>query len=81
MKIVLRTRLNGRLPDPQGKYRDEITQEATVELDITDINSYEEHVPKEFDDLVEVAKTRMDILRAGFYKELKRVGGHNYAEV
>ena len=78
MKIVLRTRLNGRLPDPQGKYRDEITQEATVELDVEDMSFDTKHTHENFDDLIKVAETRMNALKAGFYTELARLEGKNY---
>ena len=81
MKIVLRTRLNGRLPDPQGKYRDEITQEATVELDVADMSLDRVHTHTDLDALINVAETRINALRNGFYKELNRVGGHDYADV
>lgn len=64
MKVTFRTRVNGRLPDPQGKYRDEITQEATIEL--------------EGDGAIEVVETRMKEIRAKFYVELTRLGGKNY---
>jgi hypothetical protein len=71
MKVTFRTRLNGRLPDPQGKYRDEITQEATVEIDLNEVYPT-------FDDMIQVAEARMDILKSKFYKELARLGGCSY---
>ena len=69
MKITLRTRLNGRLPDPQGKYRDEMTQEATIE--------FEHDGP--MDVVIEEVKGRLDAIRRQFYEELARVEGKNYA--
>ena len=72
MKVILRTRLNGRLPDPQGKYRDEITQEATIEVENADVISEE---------LISKAQERMDKIKATFYVELARLEGKNYAKV
>ncbi len=72
MKITLRTRLNGRLPDPQGKYRDEITQEATIEFEDDDLR---------MDVAIEAVKEQLAVVRAQFYAELGRLGGVNYAEV
>jgi len=81
MKITIRTRLNGRLPDPQGKYRDEMTQEATVELDVADMSYDTTHTHDDLDAIIEAAKTRMAAMRAGFYEELNLRGGKNYAEM
>lgn len=72
MKLILRIRVNGRLPDPQNKYRDEITQEATMEME------YEEGLT---DVLLSKAQERMDEIKDEFYKELNRMGGKNYAKV
>ena len=72
MKVIFRTRLNGRIPDPQDKYRDEITQEATIEVE--DEDGLEE-------DVILKAQERMDEIKAIFYTELARLGGKNYAEV
>ncbi len=33
MKVAKRIRINARLPDHDGKFRDEITQEFSIELD------------------------------------------------
>ena len=33
MKVAKRIRVNARLPDHDGKFRDEITQEFSIELD------------------------------------------------
>jgi acyl carrier protein phosphodiesterase len=63
MRVTIRTRLNGRLPDPQGKYRDEITQEVTIEQE---------------EELIEDVEAKMKEIRTKFYAELKRMGGHNY---
>ncbi len=61
--MTLRTRINGRIPDPQGKYRDEITQEVTIETE---------------EEALEVVEAQMVGIRSRFYKELKRLGGYNY---
>ena len=73
MKVIFRTRLNGRIPDPQDKYRDEITQEATIEYDDPELDNIES--------LVEDMQSNMVKIRAKFYAELARLGGKGYAKV
>ncbi len=63
MKVTLRTRINGRIPDPQGKYRDEITQEVTIETE---------------EEALEAVEAQITEVRSRFYKELKRLGGYDY---
>jgi hypothetical protein len=72
MKVVLRTRINGRIADPQEKYRDEITQEGTIEIDLneTDLG--------DLGALVEMAEAQMVEMKAKFYAELARLGGRSY---
>lgn len=70
MKVAFRVRLNGRIPDPQDKYRDEITQEATIELE-------ENH----FDfNLIYLVEEQIVKIHEAFYAELNRLGGYNYQE-
>ena len=78
MKIILRTRLNGRIPDPQDKYRDEITQEATVELDIADYVIINQNADENLKAIIRQAEQEMKALKLSLYEELKRLGGRDY---
>jgi len=66
--INFRVRLNGRLPDPDGKYRDEITQEATIELEVNKLDF----------GIIAQAEREIDKIHDAFYSELNRLGGYNY---
>jgi len=72
MKVSFRFRLNGRIPDPQGKYRDEVTQEATVELEGLYYESLHGVVADIGDEISRI--------KATFYEELNRKGGYDYRE-
>lgn len=68
--VTKRIRVNARIPDKEGKYRDEITQEA--EFSITETgdggpinNTVQEAIKKE---------------RELIYAEIKRLGGCDYRE-
>ena len=76
MKVTIRTRLNGRLPDPQGKYRDEITQEATIEIGNEEMLYDDESLEV----VVAGAEKEMKLIKARFYAELARLEGKNYQE-
>ena len=71
MKVVKRIRVNARLPDYEGKYRDEITQEFTLELE------------EEYDLLDAVINTvndRMTDQLALMLGKIKELGGRDYTE-
>lgn len=69
MRVAFRVRLNGRIPDPDGKHRDEITQEATIEIeDETNMT------------IIASIENIMREIRGKFYAELNRLGGYNYQE-
>lgn len=53
LKVRLRARINGRLPDPDGKFRDEVTQEIEIEVD----GAYR---ARSLDELVAIAETELD---------------------
>lgn len=77
--VTIRFRLNVRLPDKEGKYRDELTQEG--EISLTDAFDY--GVVKSASDLtqlIEGSKVKAEELRANFYKEAKRLGACDYTE-
>ena len=71
IRIVVRYRINARLPDKDGKYRDEITQEITVE-DSLDTDH------KVLHKLIEEVKAEADKVKTQFYEELNRLGGYDY---
>lgn len=69
-KLSLRECARVRLPDKEGKYRDELTQEAEIGLDETG-NLEEQRIAVE---------TKARELRASFYAEATRLGGCDYQE-
>ena len=71
MRIAVRYRINARIPDHDGKYRDEITQEITVE-DSWDTDH------KILHKLIAEAKVEADKVRKEFYDEINRLGGYDY---
>ena len=71
--VTVRYRLNVRLPDAEKKYRDELTQEAEIQL-----NEETEHL--DFEELTQRTLTKAQQLRDGFYQEAKRLGATDYTE-
>ena len=71
--VTVRYRLNVRLPDAEKKYRDELTQEAEIQL-----NEETEHL--DFEELTKRTLAKAQQLRDGFYKEAKRLGATDYTE-
>jgi hypothetical protein len=72
MIATIRVRLNVRLPDAEGKYRDEMTQEAEISLD--------EQPGASLEELTERAQSKVQELRNGFYREACRLGAADYQE-
>ena len=71
MKVGKRVRVNARIPDHDGKFRDEITQEFTIELD-TDIEMLDDTIAK-INEKVE-ADLKM------IWERIEKLGGRNYTE-
>ncbi len=71
MKIGKRVRVNARLPDHDGKFRDEITQEFTIELD-TDTYT--------LDATIEKINERVDADLKMIFERIEKLGGRNYTE-
>jgi hypothetical protein len=74
MRVTVRYRINARIPDKDDKYRDEITQEITLEDDY-DL----EHM--NFPKFVEQVKAEADKVKHEFYAEINRLGGYDYREI
>jgi len=73
--VTVRYRLNVRLPDAEKKYRDELTQEAEIQL------NEETNVTKfDVEELTRRVLTKAKELRDGFYVEAKRLGATDYTE-
>jgi len=73
--VTVRYRLNVRLPDAEKKYRDELTQEAEIQL------NEETNVTKfDIEELTRRVLTKAKELRDGFYVEAKRLGATDYTE-
>ena len=68
-RVTERVRLLGRVPDPEKKYRDELTQEAEVELTGDDLNIIQEAVDR-----------KVQEIRAQFTRRLADLGGAEYKE-
>ena len=73
--VTVRYRLNVRLPDAEKKYRDELTQEAEIQL-----NEETEGTKLDVDELTRRVLTKARELRDGFYVEAKRLGATDYTE-
>jgi hypothetical protein len=73
--VTVRFRLNVRLPDGERKWRDEITQEAEIQLD-----EVAEGVQSSLEELSIRALNKAEELRRGFYAEAKRLGAADYTE-
>ena len=73
--VTVRYRLNVRLPDAEKKYRDELTQEAEIQL-----NEESEGTKIDVDELTRRVLTKARELRDGFYVEAKRLGATDYTE-
>lgn len=69
MKVAKRIRINARLPDHDGKFRDEITQEFTIEME-------EEYVI--LDEIIERVNSRMDTQLEMILAKIKELGGRDY---
>jgi len=73
--VTVRFRLNVRLPDGERKWRDELTQEAEIQLD-----EAIESVQSSLEGLSTRALNKAEELRKNFYAEAKRLGAANYTE-
>lgn len=71
MRVAKRIRVNARLPDHQDKFRDEITQEFTIELE-------EENDILEA--LIDRVNQKMDIELQSILETIKELGGRDYTE-
>ena len=72
MKVAKRIRVNARIPDPDGKNRDEITQEFTVELNVEgDVTLGE---------VIEKVNQKMDEQVDRIFEKIKELGGRDYTE-
>lgn len=69
MKIAKRIRVNARLPDHQDKFRDEITQEFTVELDDGEFTR---------EDLIALVNGEMERQLDLILRKIKELGGRDY---
>ena len=72
MKVAKRIRVNARLPDHDGKFRDEITQEFTIEL------NDEDHA--RLDDIIDVVNHRMELQLTAILQKIKELGGRDYTK-
>lgn len=70
MKVAKRIRVNARLPDHDGKFRDEITQEFTIELDHDN--------QTELDKVIDVINKRMTSQLEDILEKIKELGGRDY---
>lgn len=75
MKVAKRIRVNARLPDHDGKFRDEITQEFTIEFD-----ELEAQTEQAFNDLVDLVNDKMDSQLGDILEKIKELGGRDYTE-
>lgn len=75
MKVAKRIRVNARLPDHDGKYRDEITQEFTIEFDELEIRT----VPV-LDSLIDLVNGKMEGQLNMILEKIKELGGRDYTE-
>jgi hypothetical protein len=73
--VTVRYRLNVRLPDAEKKYRDELTQEAEIQL-----NEESEGTKLGVEELTRRVLAKAEELRDGFYVEAKRLGATDYTE-
>jgi hypothetical protein len=69
--VSYRARVNGRLRDPEGKWRDEMTQE--MEVSITMENVHES-------DMLDKVKHSGDLIRKELFGNLAAAGGQVYNE-
>lgn len=72
MRVAKRIRVNARLPDHDGKYRDEITQEFTIEFD--------RDTPVDFDKIIAIINDRMVNQLEDILEKIKKLGGRDYTE-
>lgn len=77
MIVTYRVRLNVRLPDAEKKYRDELTQEAEVSIDESDLTLG--HSPN-LEEVASIVQGKALELRRSFYREANRLGGADYQE-
>jgi len=71
LKVAKRIRVNARLPDHDGKYRDEITQEFTVELDDQRLS---------LEELTAKVNKEIDSQMKKIFEKIKELGGRDYTE-
>lgn len=71
MRVRLRARVNARLPDHDGKFRDEITQEFELELD----GSYK---GRELKELIEIAEAELNAGLERTFVKITALGGKAY---
>jgi hypothetical protein len=64
-----RIRINARIPDKEGKYRDEIAQDVELSISITD---------KDTAGITEQLDQKLNEKRDLIYKEINRLGGSDY---
>ena len=69
MKFGKRIRVNARLPDHDGKFRDEITQEVTVEMDDPTLS---------LEDLAVKVSEEIDSQMVIIFEKIKELGGRDY---
>ena len=74
MRVSLRTRVNGRLPDKQEKFRDEVTQEVTIEVDGSDYPGLN------LSQMLEVARKEMGRRLFESLLRLSMMGGADYSQ-
>lgn len=72
MRVRLRARVNARLPDFDGKFRDEITQEIELEVDS------KEYTISTLKDLIDVAEVEIDAGLDRAFKKIMALGGKAY---
>ena len=69
MKFGKRVRVNARLPDHDGKFRDEITQEITVEMDDPTLS---------LEELAVKVSEEIDSQLVTVFEKIKELGGRDY---
>jgi len=71
LKFGKRVRVNARLPDHDGKFRDEITQEITVEMDDPTLS---------LEELAVKVSEEIDSQLVTVFEKIKELGGRDYTE-
>ena len=73
MRVRLRARVNARLPDHDGKFRDEITQELEVEVDHEDLPNIL------LQGLIAIAEEELNAGLERAFKKITALGGKAYS--